>query len=99
GGVAQLVRALACHARGRGFEPRRSRHKIEHVACSCDSTPSSGSLEPSRVRAPSLPPVILGVILKIETEILHPARSLSTCVAKRCLLPDDFSRENCEKTH
>jgi hypothetical protein len=25
GGVAQLVRALACHARGRGFEPRRSR--------------------------------------------------------------------------
>jgi hypothetical protein len=38
--------------------------------------------------------VILGVILKIETEILHPARSRSTCVAKRCLLPDDFSREN-----
>src|SRR5262245_19014430 len=27
GGVAQLVRALACHARGRGFEPRRSRHR------------------------------------------------------------------------
>ena len=26
GGVAQLVRALACHARGRGFEPRHSRH-------------------------------------------------------------------------
>ena len=25
--VAQLVRALACHARGRGFEPHPSRHK------------------------------------------------------------------------
>ena len=25
GGVAQLVRASACHAEGRGFEPRRSR--------------------------------------------------------------------------
>src|SRR5262249_48176291 len=24
GGVAQLVRASACHAEGRGFEPRRS---------------------------------------------------------------------------
>lgn len=26
GGVAQLVRASACHAEGRGFEPLHSRH-------------------------------------------------------------------------
>lgn len=26
GSVVQLARTLACHARGRGFEPRRSRH-------------------------------------------------------------------------
>jgi hypothetical protein len=26
GGVAQMVRALACHARGRGFKSRHSRH-------------------------------------------------------------------------
>src|SRR5262249_50981943 len=28
GGVAQLVRALPCHGRGRGFESRRSRHRL-----------------------------------------------------------------------
>ena len=28
GGVAQLVRALPCHGRGYGFEPRRSRHSL-----------------------------------------------------------------------
>ena len=27
GDVAQLVRALPCHGRGRGFEPRRPRHE------------------------------------------------------------------------
>jgi hypothetical protein len=31
GDVAQLVRALPCHGRGRGFEPRRPRHcKANH---------------------------------------------------------------------
>ena len=29
GGVAQLVRALPCHGRGRGFEPRRPRHTFQ----------------------------------------------------------------------
>jgi hypothetical protein len=32
GVVAQLVRALACHARGRGFEPRPSRQNVEESA-------------------------------------------------------------------
>ena len=27
GGVAQMVRASACHAEGREFEPRHSRHE------------------------------------------------------------------------
>jgi hypothetical protein len=40
GGVAQLVRASACHAEGRGFEPRRSRHSIENISF-FDSEPAS----------------------------------------------------------
>ena len=32
--VAQLVRALACHARGRGFEPHPSRHFSSHLSAS-----------------------------------------------------------------
>src|ERR1700730_6569368 len=31
GDVAQLVRALPCHGRGRGFEPRRPRHKPQET--------------------------------------------------------------------
>jgi hypothetical protein len=29
GDVVQLVRMLPCHGRGRGFEPRRPRHKLK----------------------------------------------------------------------
>src|SRR6266550_818727 len=32
GGVAQLVRALPCHGRGYGFEPRRSRHHFPRIS-------------------------------------------------------------------
>ena len=31
GDVAQLVRALPCHGRGRGFEPRRPRHSFHEA--------------------------------------------------------------------
>ena len=31
GPVAQLVRALACHARGRGFEPHPGRQKEQRI--------------------------------------------------------------------
>ena len=31
--VAQLVRALACHARGRGFEPHPGRHFLTPPSC------------------------------------------------------------------
>ena len=36
GGVAQLVRASACHAEGRGFESRHSRHP-NPASRSCDT--------------------------------------------------------------
>ena len=36
--VAQLVRALACHARGRGFEPHPSRHNEQSNRSKRDGT-------------------------------------------------------------
>lgn len=60
GGVAQSVRALACHARGRGFESRHSRHfflDLQGVAPIQGRSPQlprkSGSLLPRTWRPPS----------------------------------------------
>ena len=38
--VAQLVRALACHARGRGFEPHPSRHFSRGITAKVEPHPS-----------------------------------------------------------
>jgi hypothetical protein len=37
GPLAQLVRALACHARGRRFEPDMGRQTLFSVSCLCSS--------------------------------------------------------------
>jgi hypothetical protein len=42
GGVAQSVRALACHVRGRGFESRRSRKPYGSIAQMVRAIPSYG---------------------------------------------------------
>ena len=39
GGVVQLVRTLACHARGREFESRHSRHNLRAKYASPSSSP------------------------------------------------------------
>jgi hypothetical protein len=40
-GVAQLVRASACHAEGRGFEPRHSRQAFQVLRRICAFSPEA----------------------------------------------------------
>ena len=42
GPVVQLVRTLACHARGRGFESHPGRHLVYNKICLCSSVGRAG---------------------------------------------------------
>ena len=44
--VAQLVRALACHARGRGFEPHPGRHFLKTAYASVAQLVEQGTENP-----------------------------------------------------
>ena len=65
GGVAQLVRVSACHAEGRGFEPRHSRHFFLKAV-----------QKPSRkARSPVLPgPLVVTAVRCRAAELRHIRR-------------------------
>src|SRR5436853_92248 len=49
GGVAQLVRALPCHGRGSGFEPRHSRHLFTRYLWAFGDCPPSPRAIPDKL--------------------------------------------------
>ncbi len=78
GGVAQSVRALACHARGRGFKSRHSRHSHPRsspatVPFPCAVTPRRGESPPQRARSTSAAARIAPVA-RCWTTIAAPSR-------------------------
>ena len=75
GGVAQQVRALPCHGRGRGFESRRSR--FQHRTFLIGAVRFSGLLDPPVAQRES----------SAFASSLSPGRSISFCSSAATICP------------
>src|SRR5207244_8141496 len=84
-GVAQLVRAPACHAGGRGFEPRLSRHYFKDLAsvrfCGSISKARTGNILSSGFCSKMLAPIArassnLRMLVTFTGLLVLPSRAL-----------------------
>ena len=80
GVVVQLVRTLACHARGRGFEPRRPRHSLLR-----QSQPSNTG--PRRMRRPAPAGARCGLARGRQQSGRRAARAVRGSFRQTVLLP------------